>query len=92
VDRRPEIVGRLSSNAAAIAKITGVQAADVPAQLTEAIWPTADQLASPALLEGGTAKAVASTAAFLKQQGKIEAVLPSYAPYVTAKFAQQGAH
>ncbi len=55
----PEDFAAGSANAAAIAKITGVQAADVPAQLKEAVWPTADQLATPALLEGGTAKAIA---------------------------------
>jgi taurine transport system substrate-binding protein len=26
------------------------------------------------------------TAAFLKEQGKVDAVLPDYAPYVSAKF------
>ena len=30
--------------------------------------------------------AIADTAVFLKEQGKVEAVLPDYAPYVSAKF------
>ncbi|CAK9892309.1 hypothetical protein PS652_05174 [Pseudomonas fluorescens] len=33
-------------------------------------------------------KAIGETAQFLKEQGKIEAVLPDYAPYVSAKFIQ----
>jgi taurine transport system substrate-binding protein len=38
------------------------------------------------LLGAPTTKAVTDTAAFLKEQGKVEAVLPDYAPYVSAKF------
>ena len=33
-----------------------------------------------------TTKAITDTAAFLKEQGKVEAVLPDYAPYVSAKY------
>ena len=33
-----------------------------------------------------TTKAITDTAVFLKEQGKVEAVLPDYAPYVSAKF------
>lgn len=83
----PDDFSATSTHAASIAKITGVKAADVPAQLQEAVWPTASSLATPALLEGGTAKSLASTARFLKEQGKIPAVLPSYGPFVTAQFA-----
>ena len=38
------------------------------------------------VLEGGTAKAIGETAKFLKEQGKVETVLPDYSPYVSAKF------
>ncbi len=84
----PESFSATSAHAAAIAKITGVPAGDIPAQLTEASWPTAVELATPAMLDGGIAKQVAATAGFLKDQGKIYAVLPSYAPYVTADFVK----
>ena len=36
--------------------------------------------------DGGTAKAIAETAKFLKEQGKVETVLADYSPYVSAKF------
>lgn len=38
------------------------------------------------LLGAPTTKAVTDTAVFLKEQGKVDAVLPDYAPYVSAKF------
>lgn len=85
----PENFAAGSAHAAAIAKITGIKAADVPEQLTEADWPTAAELAGKALLGGGTSKAVHATAVFLKGQGKIPAVLPSYDGYVTATFVKQ---
>ena len=31
-------------------------------------------------------RTIVDTARFLKEQGKVEAVLPDYAPYVSAKF------
>ena len=45
--------------------------------------------ASVALLDGGTAKAIGETAKFLKEQGKVETVLPDYSPYVSAKFVTE---
>ncbi|MNU11026.1 Taurine-binding periplasmic protein precursor [compost metagenome] len=43
----------------------------------------ADQVAA---LGAPTTQAITDTATFLKEQGKVEAVLPDYAPYVSAKF------
>jgi taurine transport system substrate-binding protein len=40
-------------------------------------------------LGGGTVKDIAQTAAFLKEQGKIDSVLPDYSSYVSAKFIPQ---
>jgi len=71
-----------------IAKLTGANTADVPDLLAGSTYPDAEAQASDALLGGGTAKAVAKTAEFLKEQGKLEAVLPDYTPYVSAKFVQ----
>lgn len=68
-----------------IAKLTGSNAADVPEILTGSAFP--DAKAQTALLEG-TPQAIAKTAEFLKEQGKIESVLPDYSPYVSTKFVE----
>lgn len=44
--------------------------------------------ASSKFLGGETVKAVAATSEFLKEQGKIDAVLPDYSKYVTAKYVE----
>jgi len=41
------------------------------------------------LLGAPTTKALADTAAFLKEQKKVDAVLPDYAPSVNATFVTQ---
>ena len=41
------------------------------------------------MVRNGTAKAIGETAKFLKEQGKVETVLPDYSPYVSAKFVQE---
>ncbi|WP_433885624.1 taurine ABC transporter substrate-binding protein [Pseudomonas vranovensis] len=69
-----------------IAKLTGANAADVPELLAGATFP--DARAQPQLLQSQTPRAIAETAQFLKEQGKVEAVLADYAPYVSAKFIQ----
>ncbi len=85
----PESFLATGTHAASIAGITGVAVRDVPMQLTEGSWPTADQLATPAMLDGGLANQLAATADFLREQGRISAVLPSYASNVTAEFVKQ---
>ncbi|WP_426151733.1 taurine ABC transporter substrate-binding protein [Pseudomonas sp. DC3000-4b1] len=71
-----------------IARLTGSNAADVPELLAGSAFPQAQAQTSPALLQGGTAKAIADTAAFLKEQGKVESVLPDYSGFVSAKYVQ----
>lgn len=71
-----------------IARLTGSNAADVPELLAGSTFPQATVQTSPALLEGGTAKAIADTAVFLKEQGKVESVLPDYSDFVSAKYIQ----
>jgi taurine transport system substrate-binding protein len=71
-----------------IAKLTGANAADVPELLAGSAFPDAKAQQSSALLEGGTAKSISETAQFLKEQGKVETVLPDYSPYVSAKFVR----
>jgi taurine transport system substrate-binding protein len=69
-----------------IARFTGANAADVPELLDGSHFPTAAEQKSPALLGGGTVTAIANTSEFLKEQGKIESVLPDYSSYVSDKF------
>jgi len=69
-----------------IAKLTGANATDVPELLAGSAFPDAKAQQTAALLQGGTAKAIEQTAEFLKEQGKVESVLPDYSPYVSAKF------
>ncbi|MBD1597750.1 taurine ABC transporter substrate-binding protein [Pseudomonas typographi] len=71
-----------------IARLTGANASDVPELLAGAAYPDAQAQTSATLLGGGTAKDIAGTAAFLKEQGKIPDVLPDYSPYVSAQFIQ----
>ena len=58
----------------------------MPALLKGYGFPTLEEQASGKFLGGETVKAVAATSAFLKEQGKIDAVLPDYSKYVTAKY------
>ncbi|MET0335222.1 MAG: taurine ABC transporter substrate-binding protein, partial [Rhizobacter sp.] len=81
----PKSYGADSQHAAKIAKLTGAAVADVPELLAGSKFPTLAEQASPALLGGGTVKAIADTSAFLKEQGKIDKLLPSYAAYVSTK-------
>ena len=69
-----------------IAALTGANAADVPELLHGAHFPSTAEQKSPQLLGAGTAKDIAQTALFLKEQGKIESVLPDYSGYVSDKY------
>ena len=72
-----------------IAKLTGANAVDVPELLAGSTFPDAKAQQTTALLDGGTAKAIGETAKFLKEQGKVETVLPDYSPYVSAKYVTE---
>ena len=72
-----------------IAKLTGANAADVSELLAGSAFPDAKAQQTTALLDGGTAKAMGETAKFLKEQGKVETVLPDYSPYISAKFVTE---
>ncbi len=77
-----------SPQVAAVAKWTGAAPADVPAGVAAYRFLTLQEQASPAWLGGGAAKALASTSAFLKEQGRVAEVAPDYAPFVTADFVK----
>ncbi|MBN0980872.1 taurine ABC transporter substrate-binding protein [Pseudomonas hygromyciniae] len=72
-----------------IARLTGANAADIPELLEGSTFPDARAQQTEALLNGGTAKAIGETAKFLKEQGKVETVLPDYSAYVTGKFIKE---
>jgi taurine transport system substrate-binding protein len=67
-----------------LVKLSGAKASDIPLLLQGNVYPlAADQVT---LLGAPTIKAVTDTAAFLKEQGKVDAVLPDYAPLRQRKF------
>lgn len=69
-----------------IAKLTGADPKDVPELLAGSAFPDAKQQAE--LLGGKTAKDIAATAVFLKEQGKADSVLSDYSPYVSDAYIQ----
>lgn len=72
------------SNVDKLVKLSGAKASDIPLLLQGNVYPlAADQVST---LGAPTTQAITDTAVFLKEQGKVEAVLPDYAPYVSAKF------
>ena len=62
---------------------------DVPELLAGSTFPESQAQLSADLLGGGTAKAIAGTAEFLKEQKRVPAVLGDYSPYVSADFVRQ---
>ena len=67
-----------------LVKLSGAKASDIPLLLQGNVYPlAADQVIT---LGAPTTKAITDTATFLKEQGKVEAVLPDYAPYVSAQY------
>jgi taurine transport system substrate-binding protein len=76
-----------TSNVDKLVKLSGAKTSDIPGLLQGNVYPlAADQTA---LLGAPTIDAVTKTAAFLKEQGKVDAVLADYAPYVSDKFISQ---
>ncbi|MDY7567549.1 taurine ABC transporter substrate-binding protein [Pseudomonas sp. RTC3] len=76
-----------SGNVDKLVKLSGAKPADIPVLLQGNAYPlAADQVVA---LGAPTIDAVIKTAAFLKEQGKVDAVLADYSPYVSAKFITQ---
>lgn len=71
-------------NVAKLAKLSGAKPSDIPVLLQGNVYPLAADQASA--LGAPTIQALTDTATFLKQQGKVEAVLPDYSPYVSAQY------
>jgi taurine transport system substrate-binding protein len=73
----------------AVAKWTKADAKDVPAAMALYKFPTLQEQLSAAWLGGGAAKALADTAVFLKEQGRVQAVLPSYGAFLNTSYVQK---
>ncbi|WP_292201713.1 taurine ABC transporter substrate-binding protein, partial [Mesorhizobium sp.] len=86
---KPEAWSVSSPEAAKIAKITGAKVEEVPQLLKGYVFPTLAEQASDKFLGGGTVKAIEAASAFLKEQGKIDAVLPDYSKYVSSKYVSE---
>jgi len=73
----------------AVAKWTKADAKDVPAAMALYKFPTATEQMSASWLGGGAAKAMTNTAAFLKEQGRIQEVKPDYGAFVTSDYVKK---
>ena len=84
-----------SEDVKAVAKIVGAKPEDVPAAMAAYNFPSAKEQASNTWLgggkDGGVAKAMADTANFLKEQGRITAVAPDYSAFVNPTYAAAAA-
>ena len=77
-----------TANAKAIAKAVGGQEDQVGGVLALYEFPTLAQQTSATWLGGGVQNALKAASIFLKDQGKLDAVLDSYADSATPKFAK----
>jgi taurine transport system substrate-binding protein len=73
----------------AVAKWTKADAKDVPAAMALYKFPTVAEQLSATWLGGGAAKAMTDTAAFLKEQGRVQEVKPNYGAFVTTTYVQK---
>ena len=77
----------------AVVQITGAKAEDAVAGMALYRFPTMEQQASNAWLgggkDGGAARALAFTSAFLKEQGRVEKVLPDYGATVNPDWVKR---
>jgi|HubBroStandDraft_1064217.scaffolds.fasta_scaffold97180_2 taurine transport system substrate-binding protein len=80
-----------TANAKKIADFNGAKVEEIFDEVDGAYYPLADEQASDAYLGKGTADAIAATAAFLKDQKKVDALLPSYSGSITAEFVKAAA-
>ena len=78
-----------SAQAKAVAKWTKADPKDVPEAMKLYRFPSAAEQMSATWLGGGAAKAMANTAAFLKEQGRIQEVKPNYSAFVTDAYVRK---
>ncbi len=73
----------------AMAKWTKADPKDVSSVMSLYSFPTMAEQVSPTWLGGGAAKAMAGTAAFLKEQGRVQEVKPDYSAFVTTTYVDK---
>jgi len=73
----------------AVAKWTKADPKSVPAAMALYRFPTLEEQASAKWLGGGAAKALTNTAAFLKEQGRVQEVKPDYGQFVTTEYVNK---
>jgi taurine transport system substrate-binding protein len=73
----------------AVAKWTKADPKDVPPAMANYVFPTLDEQAGPKWLGGGAAKAMADTAVFLKEQGRVQEVKADYRAFVTDVYVRK---
>jgi taurine transport system substrate-binding protein len=73
----------------AVAKWTKADAKDVPATMALYTFPTLEEQAGPKWLGGAAAKAMTSTAVFLKEQGRIQEIKPDYSSFITDAYIKK---
>ncbi|MEO9068965.1 MAG: taurine ABC transporter substrate-binding protein [Caldimonas sp.] len=78
-----------SSQVKAVAKWTKADAKSVPEAMKLYRFPTLKEQASATWLGGGAAKAMTDTAAFLKEQGRVQEVKSNYGAFVTTKYVNE---
>jgi taurine transport system substrate-binding protein len=78
-----------SAEAKAIAKWTKADVKDVPPTMALYTFPTMEEQAGPKWLGGAAAKAMTSTAVFLKEQGRIQEVKPDYSAFITDAYIKK---
>ena len=78
-----------SAQVKAIAKWTKADAKAVPSDMKLYKFPSMQEQVSATWLGGGSAKAMANTAVFLKEQGRIQEVKPNYASFVTDVYVKK---
>ena len=89
--KNPAAFGPGTEAARKIGAFTGADPADVPEQIAGNSYPLAKEQVSDGLLGKGTAAAIAATAAFLKDQKKVDSLLPDYGSTVTSAFVREAA-
>lgn len=84
----PAAWGVDSDEAKKIADLSGANVVDVPLLLKGYVFPSLEEQAGADFLGGGTAAAIAATATFLAEQGRISAALPDYSGAISTKFVE----
>lgn len=89
--KAPDAWTATSEEGKKIANLTGAKADDIPLLLKGYVYPSLAEQASDKFLGGDTVKAITATSEFLKEQGKIDAVLPDYSKFVSKVFVTEAA-